>query len=175
MSQQVETEMPEGFQPKKVEMTRAEFMKAEHALQTGETDVLPDGRKVSEVRESLFALQKQQEEDLKKRGQERRARYVESKGETLTKSDFLSEKLEVVVQESGATSARPLTETVEEEIPPPPPANELPHDFPGRSRLIAAGFTTIEAVKKLKKPALLKIEQIDEAAAEAILAYGKPE
>lgn len=142
------------------EMTRGEFMKAEHLVQTGQSETLPDGRNVSEVQKNLASLQKEQEEAL-------RERFKSDDAGT----DYFNQTVEVTIFDNGATSARPLSESVAQK--PPSPASDIPGDFPGRDALIAAGVANLEQVSKLDAQALVGIKGIKDATAEKILAYGK--
>jgi hypothetical protein len=161
------------------EMTREEYYRKEHAVQTGASETLPDGRNIKDVREGLNSLQAQQENDLRKRSQKWLDKSNKNAG-IKTDADFLKEKIEVSGFENGAVSARPFS--VETLAAPPTqsnvanePLSDLPADFPGRKHLIAGKVYSLEAVAKLDRDGLIAIDGIAETTADKILAYGKTE
>lgn len=165
-----ETPTSSEFQPKKLEMTQAEFMQKEHLVQTGVTDELPDGRKVADVQKFLAEEQARQEEQLKQLGEERRKKRAEKKGEP---TEVKSEKIEVVVHENGViTGSNPV---IDEPAPPnnQEPDNDLPPDLPGRKHFLAAGIVSLEKVASFDLEALQGIAGIGDATAEKVLTYGK--
>jgi hypothetical protein len=170
MSEATETDV-NVYESKAVttEMTREEFMKVEHLVQTGQSDTLPGGKTVAETFENLVNLQRQQEKELQERG----AKYAENSG-IQSKEDFLSEMLEVSTFENGAVSARPKAEKTADESPAHGAETDIPLNFPGRKVLIARGLN-LEKVSTLDRDALIAIDGIAEATADKILAYGKSE
>jgi hypothetical protein len=97
-----------------ITMTRAELAAHEHKLQTGETDVLPDGRTIAEVFAENQKLQAAQEAEILANGE---LEFPSTDGE------YDNQKLLVTVSDSGAISARPIVEDeakpiVEEEAKP---------------------------------------------------------
>lgn len=152
-------------------MTREELMAHEHKIQTGETNILPDGRTVDEAWTENLRLQAEQEEALRERGKQ----WADLGREQSPKTgeDFLKEKVEVRVSDSGAISARPVKTEADVDLSggdPPTVPNDLPADFPSRDALYAAGVT-FALVKTLDKDALLELKGIGEASADKILAY----
>jgi len=152
-------------------MTREEVMAHEHKIQTGETDVLLDGRTTEQTWEDNLRLQKEQEEALRERG----VKWAEKRDAKAAKTgdDFLSEKVEVRVADNGVTSARPV---IESEIAAPSgsnplqPESDLPQDFPAREALAAAGVN-LALVKTMSDEHLLAIKDIGKASLEKIRAY----
>lgn len=155
------------------EMTRGAFMKAEHEVQTGVSETLPDGRTVKEASDSLANLQAQQEKDLAERGKKWMDKAA-AKTSMKTGDDFLNEKVQVTGFENGAVSARPIPEIVEDKAPEEPD-NDLPGDFPGRKVFLFATppITRLEDIAKLDRDALIGINGIGEKTADSVLAYGK--
>lgn len=157
-------------------MSREEFMTAEHLVQTGESETLPDGRNVTAVREGLVEMQEKQSAELT----ERHKKWVDKANENSpqkTGGEFLKEEVEVSGFANGAISARPVSEKTDEATPVPSPndpLSDLPENFPGRKHLIAGKVYSLEAVSKLDLDGLKAIDGIGEATAQAILDY-KPE
>lgn len=174
MSESNQSENTE-FKPKTKEMSREDFMNAEHQVQTGATDVLPDGRTIGEVQKTLSDLQKKQEKELLERDEKRRAKQAQGKTDAGAGDDFLKQKVEVAVAENGATIASPVVEkTVETpSSTSDEPENDLPADLPGRRALLAAGITSLEKVASFDRETLLGIPGIKDATADKVLSYGK--
>ena len=169
-----ETTETKEFTPKTEEMTREEYLLAEHKVQTGVSDTLPGGAKVADVQKSLSDLQNQQHADLLKRDEDKRAKKTE--GEPVTAKDaFFNEKLGVTVAENGAVIATPAVEKTDQPASgaDQEPENDLPADLPGRKSLLAAGVHTLEKLATLDFDALTAIPGIKDATAEKILSYGK--
>lgn len=140
-------------------VTHEDFQQIEREIQLGIRKELPDGRSISEVQENLEKTQLAQEA-------ERREKYVPNEDEA-------KPKLEILVAENGAMSARPLQPESEEKTDNTgEPDSDLPADLFARDKLIAAGVTTLEMLGKLGHDDLVLIPGIKSASAEKILNYG---
>ncbi len=156
------------------QMTRGDYFKAEHLVQTGKSDTMPDGRNIVEVRQGLVDLQKQQETAQA----EKDKRWIEQANKNAgqkTGAEFLKEKLEVSGFANGAVSARPISEAVQsKEDDWQEPENDLPTDLPGRIHFLrhTTPIVRLEDVAKLDLEGLKAVAGIGKATAESILAYG---
>lgn len=143
-------------------MTHEEFQQIEREIQTGVRDTLPDGRSIADVQKSLEETQLAQEK-------ERREKYLPEDEKTAT-----DKKVEILVAENGAMSARPLQpESGEKTDDTGETESDLPADLFARDKLIAGGVTTLEMLGKLGHDELILIPGIKDATAEKILSYGK--
>jgi len=151
------------------EMTREEFLRAEHELQMGITDKLPDGSDLKDVQKNIAKLQKEQEEALRARDDRNRAK---PEGET---ANYLSEKVEVTVAENGVMTASAVVETPVKTDDWTEPENDLPADLPGRLHFLKhePPITRIEEIAKLDKSGLTAIAGIGGKTADAVLLYDK--
>jgi hypothetical protein len=181
MSEENNSSAEKEFEAKTETMSRADLMLAEHKVQTGISDELPGGAKVSDVQKSLRDLQAKQEQELRDRSEERRKKRNEKSKTPVnepvdSKTAFLNEKLDVTVAENGAVIATPLvekSETSTESGDDQEVENDLPKDLPGRKHFLAAGIVSLEKVATFDIDALKGIPGIGDAMAEKVLAYGK--
>ena len=80
--------------------------------------------------------------------------------------DHLTERINVLLGQGWVIEAAQVIEADQQ-----PPVTVLPDDFPGRAHLLAAGLTTVEAVRNTAVTAGLEsIKGIGPATAEAINA-----
>jgi len=157
------------------QMTRGDYFKAEHLVQTGKSETLPDGRNIKEVQNGLVDLQKQQE-NAQAEKDKRWAHQANKNSEQKSGDQFLKEKVEVSGFTNGASSARPVSEIPKSnEDDWEEPENDLPNDLPGRTHFLkhTAPITRLEDVAKLDLAALDAIPGIGKVTAAAVLAYGK--
>lgn len=156
------------------QMTREDYFKAEHLVQTGKSETLPDGRNIKEVQNRLIELQKEQE--TARAGKDQKWIDLANKNSGVkTGEGFLKEKIEVSGFANGAVSARPVSEMEFIKDNWQEPENDLPTDLPGRLYFLkhTTPITRLEAVAELDLEGLKAIPGIGKATAEAILGYLK--
>ena len=146
------------------EMSLEDALLEEHKIQTGAVEKLPDGRTIAQAQAASAKLQAEQDNAIAKKGAKWAAKADEKRG-----ANLLQQTVEVRVSTSGAISARPAGEPIEEEKPPP--ESDIPGDMPGREHLIAGGVVLLENLVKLNKEDLTAIPNIGGATADKILAW----